>query len=131
MRESDLVDVSRIASALHCSDRQVQLLAAEGMPKAGFGKYDLRACLEWYEQRSAEKHPWRRAQKRMATLASRALTRALRREMAALPARIAPQLEGLSRAEIVRKLRVELRSVAKDAIAALPTGATLQEGKSQ
>jgi hypothetical protein len=120
MSESDLVDVHRVARAFHCTERQVQLLVLQGMPKAGHAKYDLRACLAWYKERSAQKRPWRSLQKRMATeRASRATLRAVRRELMALPTRIAPALEGLSRMEIVQKLRSFVDEIAAS-VGAIP-----------
>jgi phage terminase Nu1 subunit (DNA packaging protein) len=42
------VSVVQLASEFGCTERQVQLLVKEGMPKAGHGKYDLERCKTWY-----------------------------------------------------------------------------------
>lgn len=45
-----LVGVDDVATALGLDARRVQQLAADGtLPRAGHGKYDLRACVEAYE----------------------------------------------------------------------------------
>lgn len=43
-----LVDVLQIAADFGCSDRQVQIYASRGMPKAGHGKYNRQQCSLWY-----------------------------------------------------------------------------------
>jgi phage terminase Nu1 subunit (DNA packaging protein) len=42
-----LVDVNTIAREFGCSERQVQMLVRDGMPKSGRGEYDLVECLRW------------------------------------------------------------------------------------
>ncbi len=41
-------DINTIAKVLNVSPRRVQQLVAEGMPKAGKGKYPLVPCVHWY-----------------------------------------------------------------------------------
>jgi phage terminase Nu1 subunit (DNA packaging protein) len=43
-----LVDVKRLAAALNVTDRRVQQLTKEGLPKELRGKYDLGKCMLWY-----------------------------------------------------------------------------------
>jgi hypothetical protein len=109
-----MIDVHQLASALDCSERQIQLLTLIGMPKAGHGRYDLRACLQWHEQRQAKKaRPWGSVAKQAAKeRAGRRLLRSLRRELRALPSRVAPQLIGKNQAEIARILRGAVRELS-------------------
>lgn len=52
------VGAAELAEALSLTPRRIQQLAAEGMPKASRGKYDVAACVKWYieyrEQRARE-----------------------------------------------------------------------------
>jgi phage terminase Nu1 subunit (DNA packaging protein) len=43
-----LADVKQVAKALNITDRRVQQLAKEGLPKEEKGKYDLGKCMLWY-----------------------------------------------------------------------------------
>ena len=42
------VNVETVAKALNVTPRRVQQLAAEGMPRATRGEYDLGQCMAWY-----------------------------------------------------------------------------------
>lgn len=123
----DFVDVHGLAKAFGCSDRQIQFLVLQGMPKAGHGKYDLQACRKWYEQRQGQKpRPWGTVSQQMAReRANRTLVRAVRRELRSLPFRVAPQLISKGQAEILRILRGAIRDVS----AALPSGRLSHKGE--
>jgi phage terminase Nu1 subunit (DNA packaging protein) len=120
----DFVDVHGLAEAFECSDRKIQLLVLQGMPKASHGKYDLQACRKWYEQRQGQNpQSWGSISKKMAReRANRTLVRAVRRELRSLPFRVAPQLIGKDESEILRILRGAIRDVS----AALPSGKSHQ-----
>jgi phage terminase Nu1 subunit (DNA packaging protein) len=42
------VDLKQVAKALNVSERRVQQLTKEGLPKEDRGKYDLGKCMLWY-----------------------------------------------------------------------------------
>jgi phage terminase Nu1 subunit (DNA packaging protein) len=43
-----LVNVRKLASVLNLTERRVQQLVPEGLPKEERGKYDLGKCMAWY-----------------------------------------------------------------------------------
>lgn len=45
------VDVAQIMEDFGCSERQVGRFVAQGMPKAGHGRYDRLDCLRWYARK--------------------------------------------------------------------------------
>jgi hypothetical protein len=108
-----LVDVYRVAAAFGCTDRQVQLLALEGMPKAGHGRYDLQACTEWFEGREKRKVQSRGsiATQTAAATARRRVLDVVRRELLALPFNVAPRLVGKACPEIKQILRKQICQV--------------------
>ena len=109
--KTKVVDVYAVAAALGCSDRQVQKLVLEGMPRERHGGYNLACCIEWYEARCRKRRRWgvvSRRQRR-ATM-GRVFLRTLRRRLQALPVLIAPQLVGKNEAEIRRLLRLAVRA---------------------
>jgi phage terminase Nu1 subunit (DNA packaging protein) len=72
------VSISQLAEALNLSERWVQQLASQGMPKSQRGRYPLEECLRWYIrylQRAAERHE---------TLTGRAANDVVKRERARL-----------------------------------------------
>lgn len=113
----NFVDVHGLALAFQCSERQIQLLTIQGMPKAGRGKYDLAACRVWYRQRQAQKPlKWGSINN---------LVRGMRRRLRSVPFAVAPKLVGKSQPEILRLLR----GAINEAITALPSGNVAREGE--
>src|SRR5215469_7783064 len=43
-----VVDLKQVSKALNVSERRVQQLAKEGLPKEDRGRYDLGKCMLWY-----------------------------------------------------------------------------------
>jgi phage terminase Nu1 subunit (DNA packaging protein) len=43
-----LVNVTKLGSALNLTDRRIQQLVGEGLPKEARGRYDLGKCMHWY-----------------------------------------------------------------------------------
>ena len=136
-----LVGVEKVAQALNVTPRRVQQLCDEGMPRAGYGQYDLGHCMAWYirflqatlERREipqidavaaalkGERQRLLRAQadltetelaERRRTLVPIAMLEetmgrmisSARARILQLPGTVAPELEGLNRDEIKRKL---------------------------
>ena len=50
-KTESIVGVKQVAKDFGCSERQIQLYAGSGMPKAGRGKYDRVKCLIWYNKK--------------------------------------------------------------------------------
>jgi hypothetical protein len=120
------VDVWRVAQDFGCSDRQIQIYARQGMPRAGLGKYDLKPCRKWLQSRNSQR-PGSITKQILTVRANRAVLSEVRRVLQSLPGRIAPKLCGRHKARITRILRNAIDELIKT----LPSEITEVTGSQQ